>query len=345
VLINSPEQDQAIIQARKAAAILLALGGSMSSTLIKGFEIDEIKQFASSASDLDEIDTDFLITLVDELSEEMNKPDPLLGGEVQARAFLDEALPLERVKAVFGNNESQILNIWKKFTTDNEGVLAPYLLDEHPQTIAFIVSNLEPEFAPRIVSTLPRDIRNSVVLRLLKIQPVKSVCSQIVQTHLQNDLLLKADNRAELEGRSRIAKLLNKMDKENIDTILDGLKISSPVEAAAIRKMLFSFEDIIRLSQKDRLFMFDKVQTEQVMLALRGASPELREAILSALGARARRMIEAELAEAPTEVTKEVTAARQAISETALKLGGEGLITLSSPDDDTEGVTKAEAVS
>jgi flagellar motor switch protein FliG len=340
--MNSLESDQVIAQAKKAAVILLALGGSLSSKLVKGFEIDEIKRFATTAADLEEIDTDLLINLVDELSEEMSKPDPLLGGEVQARTFLDEALPLDRVSAIFGNDESQNLNIWKKFSTDNESAIAPYLLDEHPQTIAYIVSNLEPEFAPRIVSTLPREIRNSVVVRLLKILPVKPVCSQIVQAHLQNDLLLKADNRAELEGRSRIAKLLNKMDKENIETILSGLKNTAPAEAAAIRKMLFSFEDIVRLSQKDRLIMFDKVQTEQVMLALRGSLPDLREAVLSALGARARRMVEAELADAPSEISKEVVAARQAISEMALKLGGEGIINLSDPNDDIELVTKVE---
>jgi flagellar motor switch protein FliG len=344
VLISSVESEQVIAQAKKAAVILLALGGSLSSNLIKGFEINEIKRFASTAADLKEIDTNLLINLVDELSEEMNKPDPLLGGERQARTFLDDALPADRVSAVFGYDESHTLNIWKKFSAENESAIALYLLDEHPQTIAFIISNLEPELAPRIVSTLPRDIRKSVVLRLMKILPVKVACDQIVQTHLQKDLLSKVENHAELEGRSRIARLLNKMDKENIDTILDGLRDSSPSEAAAIRKMLFSFEDIVRLNQKDRLIMFDKVQTEQVMLALRGTLPDLREAVLSALGARARRMVEAELADTPSEITKEVVAARQAISEMALKLGGEGIIDLSDPKDDVESVAKAEDI-
>jgi flagellar motor switch protein FliG len=90
----------------------------------------------------------------------------------------------------------------------------------------------------------------------------------------------------------------------------------------------------LKLEQKDRLVLFDKVQTEQVMLALRGVDAELKEIILSSLGARARRMIEAELNGAETVVTKEVDAARRSIAETALRLAASGDITIAEPQTD-----------
>jgi flagellar motor switch protein FliG len=341
-----PEMNDALkaVGFKKAAVILLALGGSTSSTIIKSFELSEIKRFAVTAAQLDEIDTDYLVNVVDELSEEMNREEPLTGGDQKARALLDEALPLDRVKAVYSNDDGYALNIWKKFTLDNESQITPYLLDEHPQTITFIVSNISHDVAPRIISMLPRDLRNTVIHRLLKVSPIQTEFNQILQRNLQNDLLLKDATSSALEGIDRIARLLNKMDKPNVDSILEGLGIISPVEAAAIKKLLFSFEDIIRLSQKDRLIMFDKIQTEQVMLALRGSSSELREAILSAQGARARRMIEAELAEASGELTKDVLEARQAIAEVAIKLGASGLIRLAEPDDLVNTIVKSEEV-
>ena len=313
-------------QARKAATILLALGGSIGSKLFKEFEIGEIRNFAFTAGEIDQIDTNALIDFVDELSTEMNLPEPLLGGEVQTRALLDEALPLDRLKKVFGEDSAVLLNIWSQFSIENEATLTPYLLDEHPQTIAYIVQNLNPDLAPRIVSTLPKEIRDSVVRRLLNMKPVSKICDQIVQQNLQNDILTQVADNSKSEGRSKLAKLLNKMEKDQVETILESMQISMPSEAAAIRKMLFSFEDIHRLSQKDRLIMFDKVQTEKVMLALRGVSAELKEIVLSSLGARARRMIEAELGEAPPDVTKEVVAARQVIADTVLKLAAAGTI-------------------
>jgi flagellar motor switch protein FliG len=320
-------------KAKKASVILLALGGSLSSNLMKEFEADELKRFADTAAELKDIEPDFLVSLVDELSEEIKKSDPLTGGDLITRNFLEEALPLEKVRAIYGQNETVLLNIWKKFTPENEGALTTYLLNEHPQTISFIVSNIDGELSSRIVANLPQELRNSVVLRLLKLRPINQMFSQIAQVNLQNDLLMKSDDKSELEGISRIAKLLNQMGKENIDLILESLKLTSPSEAAAIKKLLFSFEDIVNLIQKDRLLLFDKVQTEKVMLALRGTTPELKEAILTSLGARARRMIEADLAESSAEVTKDVIAARQSIAEVALRLGSEGVIVLSQPED------------
>jgi len=341
VATKNNEFEQAVEQAKKASVILLALGGTLSSSLIKEFKTDEIKRFAQSATALQQIDPDYLITLVEELSSEMRKSDPLTGGELQTRTFLDEALPSGKVQAVYGNNIKAELDIWKDFSSGSESMLTPYLLDEHPQTIAFILSKLSSELSPRIIATLPRGIRNTIVMRLLKIRPVEKSYDQIAQVNLQNDLLFKADNTAELEGRKRIAKLLNNMEKENIDAILNELKGVAPVEATEIRRMLFSFEDIIQLDQKDRLALFDKVQTDQVMLALRGAQPDLKEAILAAIGARARRMIEAELAEISNDITKEVKSARQNISETALRLAAEGIINLNQPSDTAEGVMNA----
>ncbi len=321
-------------KATKAAIILLAMGGSLGSQLMKGFESEDIKSFAATAASVTDVDPEFLNELVEEFSYEMSKPELLQGGDQKTRAFLTEALPAEQVNKILGKEEVVFTPVWQKFTAGSENTLVPYLLDEHPQTIAFILTKLDLDLSARIVSLLPRDMRDSVTRRLLKMQTVESEPSKVVQNCLQADLLMQADTGLEKEGRTRMATLLNKMDKEQVDLILDGLKAVRPAEAAAIRRLLFSFDDILKLDQKYRLILFDKVQTEQVMLALRGADAALKETILSSLGARARRMIEAELTGGETEVTKEVAAARQSIAEMALKLAASGEIVIADPDAD-----------
>jgi flagellar motor switch protein FliG len=320
--------------ASKAAIILLALGGSMGSRLMKEFDPDEIKQFAASAASVHEVDPSFLDSLVDEFSSEMNRPARLQGGDVPTRAFLAEALPTDQLDTILGNAQAAFVSVWPRFALGSENTLAPYLLDEHPQTIAFILTKLDVDLSARIVSMLPRELRDTVTRRLLKMQSVAEAPSEAVQRCLQADLLTQADTGLEKEGRTRMAAFLNKMDKAQVDTILDGLHAVRPAEAAALRRMLFSFEDILKLEQKDRLVLFDKVQTEQVMLALRGVDAGLKEIILSSLGARARRMIEAELNGAETGITKEVDAARRSIAETALRLAASGDITIVEPQTD-----------
>ena len=165
-------------------------------------------------------------------------------------------------------------------------------------------------------------------------QPVEAEPNKLVQQCLQADLLTQADTMLEKEGRARMATLLNRLDKEQVEMILDGLRAVRPAEAAALKKLLFSFEDLPKLDQKHRLVLFDKVQTELVMVALRGAEGELKEAVLASLGARARRMIEAELTDADATVSKEVVAARQSIAEVALKLAASGEISIDEPETD-----------
>jgi flagellar motor switch protein FliG len=121
-----------------------------------------------------------------------------------------------------------------------------------------------------------------------------------------------------------MAALLNRMERPQVEQIITSLRRERPEDAAALKKMLFSFEDLPRIEQKHRLVLFDKVQTEQVMLALRGVDGELKETVLSSLGARARRMIESELSNASPEVTNEVVAARQAVAQMALNLAANG---------------------
>ncbi len=318
-------------RASKAAIILLALGGSLGSRLLKEFEPGEIRKFANSAAALNEIDPTFLGNLVDEFSFEMNKPALLRGGDQQTRNFLAEALPADQINKILGAEDVPFSPVWQNFAAGSENTLVPYLLDEHPQTITFILTKLDIDLSAKIVSLLPRELRDPVTRRLLKMQSVEAEPNKLVQLCLQADLLTQADTGLEKEGRARMATLLNKMDKEQIEMILEGLKAARPGEAAALRKLLFSFEDIVKLDQKYRLILFDKVQTEQVMLALRGAEAEIKEIILSSLGARARRMIESELNDAATEVTKEVIAARRAIAETALRLASSGEISIEEP--------------
>lgn len=318
-------------RANKAAIILLALGGSIGSQILKDFEPGEIRRFANSATSLNEIDPTFLGNLVDEFSFEMSKPELLRGGDQQTRTFLAEALPADQVNKILGAEDVPFVTIWQNFAAGAENTLVPYLLDEHPQTITFILTKLDIDLSAKVVSMLPRELRGSVTRRLLKMQSVEAEPNKLVQICLQADLLTQVDTGLEKEGRARMATLLNKMDKEQVELILEGLKAVRPSEAAALKRLLFSFDDIMKLDQKYRLILFDKVQTEQVMIALRGAEAEIKEIILSSLGARARRMIEAELNGAASDVTKEVTAARRAIAETALRLASTGEISIEEP--------------
>jgi flagellar motor switch protein FliG len=126
--------------------------------------------------------------------------------------------------------------------------------------------------------------------------------------------------------------MLNKIDREKSGEIIAGVAAWKPEEAAKLKRLIFSFEDIGKLSQEARLAIFDKLQHDQVVLALRGMDAALKEVALSSLGARARRMVETELTNDKGVRTKEGDVARGAIVAQILAMVQRGDIELPAED-------------
>ena len=313
----------------KVAILLLVLGNPIGAKLLQSFHPDDVKAIMNSASAIGAIDRDDLEVLVDEFAAQFAKTLGINTDPRNVRNLVEQAFSPDQLNSMFGESGLTAHEpVWRKFSAGSENALVPYLLDEHPQTAAFILSSLDPELAARCLSMLPRDLRGTTAKRLLKLSRVRDQAAQLVQDCLRNDLLSKADNGQEEEGRNRVAVLMNKLDREQSAAIIESLAATRPEEAKRLRGMIFSFEDIDKLTQPARLTLFDKIATEQVIAALKGMPAEFKEAVLASMGARARRMVESELTGDTGQVTKEGHAARRAVADTALAMAQRGEIIL-----------------
>ncbi len=317
----------------KVAILLLALGDKSGTPLLQKFAAGDIKSIMGSASSLGRVDKQDLESLVDDFAAEFARAIGLGTDFDAVRSLVEQAFsPAELSKMLGGQIMLSGEPSWKKFTSGLEVTLVPYLLDEHPQTVAMVLSRLEAEFAARCLSILPGDFRITVARRLLKIQPVGKDVESIVERAIDRDLLSKGDAGLETEGRNRLAAMLNRLERDQSAEILAGVAAWRPDEASKLQRMIFSFEDVGKLSQAARLTLFDKLQTDQVIAALRGTDAVVKETVLSSLGARARRMVEAELASDNGTKTKEGDAARSAIAATVLALAQRGELEMPSGD-------------
>ncbi len=315
----------------KVAILLLALGEQLGSKLLQKFDAGDVKSIMASASAIGPVDKNDLELLVDDFAAHFGKALGLGTDFESMRSLVAQAFSPSELNTMLGGPAVIAAEpVWTKFAMGAENTLVPYLLDEHPQTVAFVLSKLDSTFAARCLSILPGDFRITVARRLLRLQPVSEQVVAIVENRLRLDLLSRSDAGLETEGRSRLAEMLNKLDRDQSAAILDGVAAWRPEEALKLKKMVFSFEDLEQLSQGARLTLFDKLQTEQVILALRGVPAGLKEVSLAALGARARRMVEAELANDAGQKTKEGDAARNAIAATVLALAARGELELPS---------------
>jgi flagellar motor switch protein FliG len=318
----------------RVAILLLALGDKLGPQLLQKFDAAEVKAIMETATSISRVEKQDLDLLVDDFAAQFAKALGL-GTDFEAvKNLVERAFSPGELSKMLGNQIMQAGEpVWRKFEAGMENALVPYLLDEHPQTIAFVLSRLEADFAARCLSILPGDFRVTVARRLLKVQAVHDDVKSVVEAALERDLLSKADASLEAEGRGRLAAMLNKIEREKSGEILAGVAAWKPEEAAKLKRMIFAFEDMGSLSQEARLTLFDKLQTDQVVLALKGMDAAIKEVALSSLGARARRMVEAELANDKGVRTKEGDAARSAIVAKVLEMAQRGELELPSADD------------
>jgi flagellar motor switch protein FliG len=332
--VTSPK---ALTGPEKAAALLLYMGKPLAARLLKQFDAEELKQITRSIADLGTVTVPALEALVEDFASQCASGANLLGSLGEVEQMLDGVLPPDQIADVMSDvtgNSNHV--VWDRLTNVPEGVLTNYLAKEHPQTAALIISRLNPSYAARVAGKLPRELRNEMIRRMLNLAPVSDSAVRLVQSQLQEDLVSNVSRQSGSGQFERLAEIINKMEREKMDDVMQSLAAARPKAAEVLRKLMFTFDDIIKLHPPARTALFDKIPTELIVLALKGTDSAFREAILSSLAARAKRMVESELASGGPVLQREVLKARRTIADVALEMASSGQIELNSPEDDDE---------
>lgn len=311
----------------KAAALLLAMGKPLASRLLKHFDESDLRRLTQAAAGLKPMPTQHLERLVDEFATNFTAGADVIGDPESARRLLDEVLPPELVSDIMadvtgGSKES----FWAKASALPDSRLAACLQEEHPQVAAFLLDRFSSERVAALLVLLPGERRDLVASRLIGLRRVSDRVLHLVEVALEQDLFGAEASAAPAQPEKRLLEIVGKLDREQVEEMLVTFEATRPEVARKIRDMMFSFEDIVALSQRDRMILFDKAPTESVILALKDTSAEFRDAVLSSLAARARRMVEAELKNADSVAEKDVLLARRTIERIVVDLIGEGAI-------------------
>ena len=318
--LNGPE---------KVAVLLLAMEQQLASSLLKQFSAEELRAITRSAAELGAVPIPALERLIEDFAGHFSTGADLIGNAGGAEQLLAHALPPEEVSDIMADALGAAnTSIWERLSGVAEAVLAAYLLNEHPQTAALILSKVTTASAAKVLSQMPADARNALTRRMLSLKPVPEPMVKLIEGVVQTDLIEAGKNPASV-AQTRMADIINRLDREQVDDLLTSLSAERPETAEILKSMLFSFEDIVKLGTKARLVLFERVPAETVILALRDSSSELRDIVLASLAARARRMVEQELSSGETSDARDVAAARRAIADTVLDLSERGLIDLS----------------
>jgi flagellar motor switch protein FliG len=321
---------------QKAAAILVAMGKPSASRLLKYFKQEELKALVDAAKMLRTIPQSELERIVAEFEAAFTEGAGLLDSADKMATMLNESLSPEEMNALMGVEKPQAAAaapppIWPTVEKLEPARLAAFLSVEHPQTAALVLSKLSSQAAANVLLMLEKSARGEIIKRMLTMSKIPETAVKIIEEQIKARLLVESATKDVSAGQNRVASVLNELDKSQLEEVMQDMEASGAGDLDAIRARLFSFEDILLLTQKARVALFDGITSELVTSALRNADPALVESVLSSIGARSRRMIESELATAAGNVNADdIARARKSIASTAIKLAGEGLFELPS---------------
>ena len=319
---------------QKAAALLLMLGPPTAGRLLKRFDEPDLRSVVRAAAGLGAVAPATLERLVDEFAADFSAGTNLLGDPSQARTLIAETLPPNVVDDLIGSAlEGDTQDVWRTLARIPEGAIIRFLNAERPATATYILSRLDSSLAARIVSALPRDRRNAGLCGLIAPHPIAPRAAELVEDALR-DMLKSMASPSGAEGPARIAGIINNLEPEAAEDVMRVIGETRPKDAAVLKSLLFSFNDLPRLSERARALLFDRASIDIVVMALRGTDADFRNFVLSSMPSRGRRLVEGELSSGAAAPARDIAKARKAIVDIVLAMAARNEIELAPPATD-----------
>lgn len=328
---ESTEVGTVLTPSEKAAAVLLAMGKPVAGKLLKFFEHEELQEIIKKAQNLRTIKPQELVELVNEFEDLFSEGAGLMDNAKAMEGILEEGLTPDEVDGLLGRRTqfaSYEASIWDRLQDSDPDRVGKFLESEHPQTAAYIVSMLPTAFAGRTLMKLPEKVRVDIVRRAVDLKNVNPRAAEIIEARVR-DLVNAIEEEKASTGSVKVAEIMNELSKPDVESLLGALETVSKSAVEKVRPRIFLFDDILMMPQRSRVTLFNDISGDIITTALRGADPTLTEAVLSAIGARQRRMIESDLSAGTAGVsTREIAVARRSIAQEAIRLAGLDQLTL-----------------
>jgi len=333
---GGPLTGKPLSQADKAAAVLLAMGKGVAGKLLKYFTQAELQTIIASAQTLRTIPPDELTELVNEFEDLFTEGAGLMDNAKAIESILEEGLTPEAVDGLLGRRpafQAYEASIWDRLQDADPDFIARFLMREHPQTVAYILSMLPSSFGAKVLLKLPESRRADIMNRTVNLKNVSPKAAQIIENRV-HDLIAEIEAEKNSTGSAKVAELMNELEKPEVDTLLQSLESISKESVNKVRPKIFLFEDLLAMPQRSRVLLLNDISGEILTMALRGASVEIKECVLASISPRSRRMIESDLQAGTAGINpREIAIARRAVAQEAIRLANAGQIQLK----DTEG--------
>jgi len=329
-LVLGGQANQRVLKGdEKAAVLLLALGPEFGKPIFEELDELEIKQLSRAMVSLGPITQEMLDDLLVEFVTVMSSSGSLAGTSDSTERLLLSFLPQDRVNSIMEEIRGPAgRNMWEKLANVPEDVLAAYLKNEYPQTVAVVLSKIDPDHASRVLAVLPEELAMDVVKRMLALDPVqKDILEKIEQT-LRSEFMSTLSNVKRRDSHEQMAEIFNAFDRQTEARFMTGLEEQNRDDAERIKSLMFTFEDLAKLEASAIQTLLQRMEKRDLAVALKGANEELKEFFFANMSARAAKLLRDDMTTMGPVRLKDVDDAQSRMVSTAKDLAAKGEIVI-----------------
>jgi flagellar motor switch protein FliG len=276
----------------RAAVLMLSLGDQYGAKVWSLLDDDELRQLSIVMSVLGTVEAESVEQLLLEFVGRLSASGALMGNYDATERLLQQYLPPERVSGLMEEIRGPAgRNMWEKLSNVQEQVLANYLKNEYPQTVAVILSKLRPEHAARVLSILPEELALDVVARMLKMEAVQKEVIERVENTLRTEFMSNLSQTRRRDAHEVMAEIFNNFDRQTETRFMTALEEANRESAERIKNLMFTFDDLVKLDNGSAQTLMRHVDKDKLGVALKGASEAVRQFFLSNMSARAGKML------------------------------------------------------
>ncbi|WP_420103501.1 flagellar motor switch protein FliG [Bosea sp. (in: a-proteobacteria)] len=314
---------------QRAAVILLVLGEDHGRTIWQQFDDDEIRIITRSMAELGTVNADEVERLMLDFVGKLSSAGAVTGSFDRTISLLEKILPTEQVALIMEEIRGPAgRNMWQKLGNIDAVVLANFLKNEYPQTIAVILSKIRPEHAANVLRNLPGDLSIEVVGRMLRLESVQKEALDHIENTLRTEFVSTLTQTRRRDPHEMMAEIFNGFDRQTEMRFLSALDVSNQEAAERIRALMFTFEDLAKLDPAGLQTLVAQADKAALARALKGASQPMRDFFFGAMSARAAKNMQDDMEALGPMRLKDVDEAQTQLVQLTKELADKGEITL-----------------
>jgi len=330
VVSEKKEDYRKLTGVQKTAIVLMAIDEDNATKILNTMTDEEIKEISNTMSSLGSVSSEIVERLFLDFVESMSSSGVVVGNFDSTERLLMKALGKDRVDTIMEDIRGPAgRTTWDKLGNVNEEILATFLKNEYPQTIALVLTKIKAEHAARVLAVFPDELAMEVIQRMLTMEAVKKEVLDGVEKTLRLEFMNNLAKTQRRDTHEIMAEIFNNFDRATETKFMGVLEQKNVESAEKIRALMFTFEDLKKVDPSGVQALLRAVPKDKLALAMKGASETIKDLFFKNMSERGAKLLREDMETMGPVRLKDVDEAQMAIVQVAKDLAAKGDIIIS----------------